>query len=39
VIKDVEDLSRLADFERAYLDRFQLNDLLAGLDRSLRPVL
>jgi len=30
VIKNVEALSRLADFERAYLGRFQLNDLLAG---------
>src|SRR6516164_1228609 len=30
VIKDVEALSRLADFEKAYLGRFQLNDLFAG---------
>lgn len=30
VIKDVEALSRLADFERAYLGRFQLNDLFSG---------
>ena len=30
VIKDVEALSRLADFEKAYLGRFQLNDLLTG---------
>ena len=30
VIKDVEALSRLADFERAYLGRFQRNDLFAG---------
>ena len=30
VIKDVEALSRLADFERAYLGRFQLDDLFVG---------
>jgi CRP-like cAMP-binding protein len=29
VIRNVEALSRLADFERAYLGRFQLNDLFA----------
>jgi CRP-like cAMP-binding protein len=29
IIKDVEALSKLADFERMYLGRFQLNDLLA----------
>ena len=29
IIKDVEALGRLADFQRTYLSRFQLNDLLA----------
>ena len=28
IIKDIEALSRLADFERAYLSRFQLSELL-----------
>jgi len=29
IIKDVDTLGRLADFERTYLSRFQLSDLLA----------
>ena len=29
IIKDVDALGRLADFERTYLSRFQLNELLA----------
>ena len=29
IIKDVEALGRLADFQRTYLSRFQLNDLFA----------
>ena len=29
IIKNVEALGRLADFQRTYLSRFQLNDLLA----------
>jgi len=30
IIKDIEALSTLADFERTYLSRFQLNDVFAG---------